>query len=63
MSQKIITTVISHDLDFLIHFQGDIIKVCKGIDPQMISAMQDILHILEATREIGFITELPNKES
>ncbi len=33
------------------------------VDPRMLSAMRDILHILEAVKEIGILTELPNKES
>ncbi|WP_301208370.1 hypothetical protein [uncultured Alistipes sp.] len=52
-------------MDFLIHFQRNVIKTCsiEGIDPRMLSAMQDILHVLEAVKEIGILTELPNKES
>lgn len=65
MEKKIVTAILNHDMDFLIHFQRTVIKNCsvEGIDPRMLSAMQDILHILEAIREIGIITELPNKES
>lgn len=65
MEKKIVTAILNHDMDFLIHFQKNMIKACSadGIDTRMLSAMQDILHILEATREIGIITELPNKES
>jgi hypothetical protein len=52
-------------MDFLIHFQRNVIKNCsvEGIDPRMLSAMRDILHILEAVKEIGILTELPNKGS
>lgn len=52
-------------MDFLIHFQRNVIKNCsvEGIDPRMLSAMRDILHILEAVKEIGILTELPSKES
>ncbi|MBS5524252.1 MAG: hypothetical protein KHX48_01500 [Alistipes sp.] len=51
-------------MDFLIHFQRNVIKNCsvEGIDPRMLSAMRDILHILEAAKEIGILTDLPNKE-
>lgn len=65
MAKRIITAILNHDMDFLIHFQRNVIKNCsvEGIDPRMISAMRDILHILEAVKEIGILTELPNKES
>lgn len=65
MANKIATAILNHDMDFLIHFQRNVIKNCsvEGIDPRMLSAMQDILHILEAVNEIGILTELPNKES
>ena len=65
MAKRIITAILNHDLDFLIRFQRNVIKNCsvEGIDPRMLLAMQDILHVLEAVEEIGIITELPNKES
>lgn len=65
MANKIATAIHNHDMDFLIHFQRNVIKNCsvEGIDPRMLSAMQDILHVLEAVNEIGILTELPNKES
>lgn len=65
MANKIATAILNHDMDFLIHFQRTVIKNCsvEGIDPRMLSAMQDILHVLEAVNEIGILTELPNKES
>lgn len=65
MANKIATAILNHDMDFLIHFQRNVIKTCsvEGIDPCMLSAMQDILHVLEAVKEIGILTELPNKES
>lgn len=65
MTKKIATAIIDHDMDFLIHFQRNVIKTCskEGIDPRMLVAMQDILHVLEAAKEIGILTELPNKES
>ena len=61
MAKRIITAILNHDMDFLIHFQRNVIKNCsvEGIDPRM----RDILHILEAVKEIGILTELPNKES
>lgn len=65
MANKIATAILNHDMDFLIHFQRNVIKTCsiEGIDPRMLSAMQDILHVLEAVKEIGVLTELPTKES
>ncbi len=65
MAKRIITAILNHDMDFLIHFQRNVIKNCsvEGIDPRMLSAMRDILHILEAVKEIGILTELPNKGS
>lgn len=65
MANKIATAILNHDMDFLIHFQRNVIKNCsvEGIDPRMLSAMQDILHILEAVKEIGILTELSNKEN
>lgn len=50
MTNKIATAIIDHDMDFLIQFQRNVIKTCsiEGIDPRMLSAMQDILHVLEA---------------
>lgn len=65
MANKIATAILNHDMDFLIHFQRNVIKICsvEGIDPRMLSAMQDILHVLEAVNEIGILTELPNKEN
>lgn len=65
MTKKIATAIIEHDMDFLIHFQRNVIKTCsvEGIDPRMLMAMQDILHVLEAAKEIGILTELPSKES
>lgn len=65
MTKKIATAIINHDIDFLIHFQRNVIKNCsvEGIDPRMLVAMEDILHVLEATKEVGILTELPNKES
>ena len=65
MANKIATAILNHDMDFLIHFQRNVIKTCsiEGIDPRMLSAMQDILHVLEAVKEIGILTELPNNES
>ncbi len=65
MANKIATAILNHDMDFLIRFQRNVIKTCsiERIDPRMLSAMQDILHILEAVNEIGTLTELPNKES
>ena len=65
MAKRIITAILNHDMDFLIHFQRNVIKNCsvEGIDPRMLSAMQDILHILEAVKEIGILTELHSKES
>ena len=65
MANKIATAILNHDMDFLIHFQRNVIKTCsiEGIDPRMLSAMQDILHVLEAVKEIGILTESPNKQS
>lgn len=65
MTKKIATAIIDHDMDFLIRFQRNVIKTCsvEGIDPRMLVAMQDILHVLEAAKEIGILTELPRKES
>lgn len=65
MANKIVTAIIYHDMDFLIHFQRNVIKNCsvEGIDPRMLSAMRDILQVLEAVKEIGVLTELPTKES
>lgn len=65
MAKRIVTAILNHDMDFLIRFQRTVIKNCsvEGVDPRMLSAMQDILHILEATKEIGILTELPSKES
>lgn len=66
MAKRIVTAILNHDMDFLIRFQRTVIKNCSvegGGDPRMLSAMQDILHILEATKEIGILTELPSKES
>lgn len=65
MANKIVTVIIDHDMDFLIHFQRNVIKNCsvEGIDPRMLSAMRDILQVLEAVKEIGVLTELPTKES
>lgn len=65
MANKIATAILNHDMDFLIHFQRNVIKTCsvEGIDPRMLSAMQDILHILKAAKEIGILTELPQQES
>lgn len=65
MANKIVTAIIDHDMDFLIHFQRNLIKNCsvEGIDPRVLSAMRDILQVLEAVKEIGVLTELPTKES
>lgn len=65
MANKIVTAIIGHDMDFLIHFQRNVIKNCsvEGIDPRVLSAMRDILQVLEAVKEIGVLTELPTKES
>lgn len=65
MVDKIATLILNHDMDFLIHFQKNVIKNCsvEMFDPRMISAMRDILHVLEAVKEIGILTELPNGES
>ena len=65
MANKIVTQIIDHDMDFLIHFQRNVIKNCsvEGIDPRVLSAMRDILQVLEAVKEIGVLTELPTKES
>lgn len=62
---QIVTAIIDHDMDFLIHFQRNVIKNCsvEGIDPRVLSAMRDILQVLEAVKEIGVLTELPTKES
>ena len=44
MANKIVTAIIDHDMDFLIHFQRNVIKNCsvEGIDPRVLSAMRDI---------------------
>lgn len=65
MANKIVIAIIDHDMDFLIHFQRNVIKNCsvEGIDPRVLSAMRDILQVLEAVKEIGVLTELPTKES
>ena len=65
MANKIVTAIIDHDMDFLIHSQRNVIKNCsvEGIDPRVLSAMRDILQVLEAVKEIGVLTELPTKES
>lgn len=65
MAKRIITAILNYDMDFLIHFQRNVIKNCsaEGIDPRILSVMRDILHILEAVKEIGILTKLPNKES
>ena len=65
MANKIVNAIIDHDMDFLIHFQRNVIKNCsvEGIDPRVLSAMRDILQVLEAVKEIGVLTELPTKES
>lgn len=65
MANKIVTAIIDHDMDFLIHFHRNVIKNCsvEGIDPRVLSAMRDILQVLEAVKEIGVLTELPTKES
>lgn len=65
MANKIVTAIIDHDMDFLIYFQRNVIKNCsvEGIDPRVLSAMRDILQVLEAVKEIGVLTELPTKES
>lgn len=43
MANKIVTAIIDHDMDFLIHFQRNVIKNCsvEGIDPRVLSAMRD----------------------
>lgn len=65
MANKIVTAIIDHDMDFLIHFKRNVIKnySVEGIDPRVLSAMRDILQVLEAVKEIGVLTELPTKES
>ncbi len=65
MAKRIITAILNHDMDFLIHFQRNVIKNCsvEGIDPRMLSAMRDILHILEYDNAAEWRGDLERKPS